>query len=163
MQTNHKQLCRDNYKRSLAHLVAANDNCGFTLVELMIALVIIMMLATIAITNFARFREDARVTRCMNEIRTLEREITAWSIDKASLPANLGDIGRTNMRDPWGGNYVYSVPTRTYVGDPINTDFDLYSKGPNGLYVDSLDEPESEDDVIRGRTGNYVGLAIKYL
>lgn len=161
MQTLKKQV--HSFKGSPAHLAVTSANCGFTLVEVLIVVVIIMMLSTIGFTGMTKFREAAKLSRCMNEIRSLEREITAWAIDKASMPASLNDIGRASLRDPWGNNYVYNIPTtRTFAGPPINTDFDLYSKGPNGIYVDSIDGVGSEDDVIRGRTGNYVGLAIKY-
>jgi len=66
------------------------------------------------------------------------------------------------VRDPWGNNYIYTVPTREFVFVPINTDFDLYSKGTNADSVASIDDSLSEDDIIRGRDGSYVGLAINY-
>lgn len=153
-------VIREPVKRNRVLVI---DSRGFTLVELVFVLVIIMILSVVGFTGMINFKEAARTSRCMSEIRSMEREVAAWSIDKAALPASLGDIGRTSLRDPWGREYVYSVPTREFVGSPINEDYDLYSKGPDGLTVDSIDAPGGEDDIIRGRSGLYVGPALKYL
>jgi len=45
---------------------------------------------------------------------------------------------------------------------PINADYDLYSKGADGQSVGPLSAGPSQDDVIRGRTGSFVGLASEY-
>lgn len=42
---------------------------------------------------------------------------------------------------------------------PINSDYDLYSLGPDGETLPVLAAPVSRDDVIRARDGAYVGLA----
>jgi len=45
---------------------------------------------------------------------------------------------------------------------PINSDFDLYSIGRDGLSVAPLTAPASQDDVIRGSDGGFIGLARNY-
>jgi general secretion pathway protein G len=45
---------------------------------------------------------------------------------------------------------------------PINTDFDLYSVGRDGLSVAPLTAPRSRDDVVRGNNGAYIGLGENY-
>lgn len=42
---------------------------------------------------------------------------------------------------------------------PINTDYDLFSIGPDGLSAISTGSQFSLDDVIRARNGNFFGLA----
>jgi general secretion pathway protein G len=42
---------------------------------------------------------------------------------------------------------------------PINSDYDLYSKGADGRSNASLNAQASRDDVVRARDGAYVGLA----
>lgn len=42
---------------------------------------------------------------------------------------------------------------------PINSDFDLYSVGPDGLTQASLANRDSLDDVIRAADGAFYGLA----
>lgn len=45
---------------------------------------------------------------------------------------------------------------------PINSDFDLYSMGPDRLSAGPLGARQSEDDVIRAGDGAYVGVARDY-
>ena len=45
---------------------------------------------------------------------------------------------------------------------PINTDYDLYSKGPDGKSVTPLTANSSRDDIIRANNGAYVGEAEDY-
>ena len=42
---------------------------------------------------------------------------------------------------------------------PLNTDYDLYSRGQDGESAGPLTASESKDDVIRALDGRYVGLA----
>jgi len=42
---------------------------------------------------------------------------------------------------------------------PINTDYDLYSRGADGESEKQLDRKVSRDDVIRAANGSYFGLA----
>ena len=45
---------------------------------------------------------------------------------------------------------------------PLNTDFDLFSLGPNRAMAPSIGQALSLDDVIRANNGGYFGLASKY-
>ncbi len=45
---------------------------------------------------------------------------------------------------------------------PVNTDYDLYSMGPDGDSAEKLTSPENQDDIIRGRNGNFVDRAERY-
>ena len=45
---------------------------------------------------------------------------------------------------------------------PINSDFDLYSMGPDGESVSPLTANSSRDDIVRGRNGDYIGNAAEY-
>lgn len=143
--------------------MVTDDRSGFTLVELLLVVGIISVLSMVALAAFSEFRNKAKIYRCMGEIRGLEKQITAWATEKGSYPASLADIGRDTLRDPWGNPYIYSPPTRKDFGLPINTDFDIYSKGTNSdTVVASIRDPASGDDIIRGRDGSYVGLAIDF-
>lgn len=144
------------------HPIAAQGLRGFTLVELLIVVAIIMIIMVLAVPTFGKIKDQAKISRCMSEIRGLEREIAAYATEKGSYPPGLADINRGELRDPWGSLYVYSAPTREDVGVPINTDYDLFSKGENGANVASISDALSIDDVIRADDGVYVGLAIKY-
>jgi general secretion pathway protein G len=135
---------------------------GFTMVEMLVVMAVVAILSTVAMTSFAKVKELARVSRCIQEIRSMEREITAWTTEKGSYPPSLADINRDTQKDPWGFIYVYCPPTRKIGTDLINSDFDLYSKGPNGDSVDSIVDPLSEDDIFRGRDGGFVGVSSEW-
>lgn len=45
---------------------------------------------------------------------------------------------------------------------PINSDFDLYSKGPDGLSQPPLNAKVSQDDIVRASDGGFVGIAAEY-
>ena len=45
---------------------------------------------------------------------------------------------------------------------PLNTDFDLYSMGPDGESASPLTAKASRDDIIRANNGSYIGTATNY-
>ena len=45
---------------------------------------------------------------------------------------------------------------------PINSDYDLYSKGADGESVAPLTAAKSQDDIVRANDGEYLGLASRY-
>lgn len=156
------------------NLKRPKDNSGFTFLELLIAMTIVATLATLAFSGFAQFKELARIARCCEEIRSLEREIAAYATEKGDLPPNLAALSRLDLKDPWGNPYHYypaALPVdpsnagpnnRIDASGTINTDFDLYSLGPTGAFTQSIVPDESQDDVIRGNDGGFVGQAKDY-
>jgi general secretion pathway protein G len=45
---------------------------------------------------------------------------------------------------------------------PLNSDYDLYSQGPDGNSVSPLTAAASQDDIIRANNGGFVGKAEDY-
>jgi general secretion pathway protein G len=90
--------------------------------------------------------------------------------DNRVPPASLAAIGAAGMLDPWGNAYKYTDITTAGVGKsrknknltPINTDFDLWSNGKDGLSQLPLTTKVSRDDVILANDGRFIGLASKY-
>jgi general secretion pathway protein G len=143
---------------------------AFTIVELLIVVVILGTLAAIAVPSYARVRERALVTRAIGDIRALQQDIFEYEIVNGMLPASLGEIGRDQLRDPWGNSYSYRVVEGSPQGAlrkdrflvPINSDFDLYSMGPDGRSVAPLTAAMSRDDIVRANNGGFVGPASTY-
>jgi general secretion pathway protein G len=142
---------------------------GFTLIELMLVMAIIATLAAIAIPSYRAYVDKAKISRAILEIKTLQLELTADELD-GYLPASLAEIGRGNLRDPWGNPYQYQnfnlVPKGKWRKDgflvPINTTFDLWSMGPDGKSQGPIRSKQSRDDIIRANDGAYVGPASLY-
>ena len=54
---------------------------GFTLIEILVAITIVALLATIAISNFMIARDNARLTRIRTNLRQIESAKDQWAID----------------------------------------------------------------------------------
>lgn len=141
---------------------------GFTLVELVVVSAILGVLVLLVVPSYNHFVEGVKLSRCSAEIRGLEKDIYAYSLDRNVLPASLGDVGRGGLLDPWGNAYQYvniekgGMPRKGLFGADLNEDFDLYSVGKDGLSDPTASIWDSPDDIVRAGNGGWVGLAEKY-
>jgi len=140
---------------------------GFTLVELLVTIAIMLTLGAIAISAYSGFIGKTKTFTAINDIRTISREIDLYKEDNGAFPLTLDDIGRGSTRDPWGNPYQYVNFATQPVGkwrrdrnmNPINTYFDLWSNGPDGVTQTQVSTPKGRDDIIRAWDGNYIGIA----
>lgn len=132
-------------------------NRGFTLIELILVSAILAVLAMLTMPAFAQLTTRAREVRCMQEIRELERTITAQAMERGGVfSATWEQVGMAPPLDPWGRAYVISAPFRKDITF-INESFDLYSAGADGLTAQDIADAESLDDVLRAGDGGFVG------
>jgi general secretion pathway protein G len=80
---------------------------GFTLIELMLAVSIVGVLASLAVPNYLDFIEKARVAKTVAELHGLTKEIKGYALGAEQYPNSLADIGRSTMLDAWGTPYQY--------------------------------------------------------
>jgi len=143
---------------------------GFTVVEPMISVLIVGVLVSIAYPAYNRYQEKIRTRTAMQDVAILSGLVKAWSIDNNDrYPLALADVtGGAPRLDPWGNPYQYlnfDTPggrghaRKDHSLVPINTDFDLYSMGPDGRSSPPLTARHSRDDIVRGRDGGYIGPA----
>jgi len=138
---------------------------GFTLVELIVVVAIVAILALMSIPVFTEYTTKTRNKRSIVELRTIDQAITAFILDKNTLPqtaTGLSDVGMGNLKDPWNRPYHYQNLTETPVGareytslGETNMDYDLYSTGSNGLSAPEFAGSGSADDLLRVNDGNY--------
>jgi len=144
---------------------------GFTLIELMLVLAIVATLAAMGIPRLYGAVESARIARAISDIRAIEIELTPYD-SPGKLPASLAAIGRGNLLDPWGHPYKY-LPFPSGKGPPagsrkdrflvpINSTYDLYSMGPDGVTAAPLTSKAGRDDVVRANDGSFIGPASRY-
>ena len=68
-------------------------NRGFTLVELMVVVAIIIILAAILVPRYMDVTDTAKASKCMASQRTLEGAVSIYMADNnGTLPATLGDV-----------------------------------------------------------------------
>ena len=145
---------------------------GLTLLELVVATAILAILATLAVAQYQNYQERIKQEQAIQDIRLLSVQISSYAFDhNGSFPDSLDDIGQGSYEDPWGNPYQYlNIVTTKGKGKvrkdknlvPINSDFDLYSMGPDGNSVSPLTAQTSQDDIIRANNGQYYGLASDY-
>jgi general secretion pathway protein G len=144
---------------------------GFTLLEIMFACAIAALLMAIAVPVYRSTIEKQKIKVCVNDLlkisMALERYRTAHGLH---LPDSLDELENITREDPWGFEYRYlnfSSDEKGIKGKirkdhnlhPLNSEFDLYSVGPDGKSVPPLTGKPSRDDIVFARDGGFIGPA----
>jgi hypothetical protein len=124
-------------------------------------------IALLCCVNHLILRDSGR-NGALGRIRC-SRGFTLIELLGQPLPADLAEIGRGGMLDPWGNPYVYAPfpPGPGKPGGarkdkflvPVNSTFDLYSMGPDGASSPPFTASQSHDDIVRANDGGFVGIA----
>jgi general secretion pathway protein G len=144
---------------------------GFSLVEIAIVLAIAGVLIAIIVPRMQSYIDRNRVAQAIVEIGEMSSKIRQYEVSKAAIPDTLDDVGFGGRVDPWSQPYEY-VNLRTSPASvkarkdknlkPLNSDYDLYSIGADGLTAASLTNAKSRDDIIRARDGAFIGTAAEF-
>lgn len=142
---------------------------GFTLVELLLSIVISAILVTLAYSSYQSVINDLKTKQAIAQIYNIDLIIERYKTKHNKLPTDLS--GLDVPLDPWGEPYQY-LNFDTLRGNghkrkdrslvPVNTDYDLYSKGPDKRTNQSFRPPVSQDDIVRANNGGYVGKVEDY-
>ena len=114
---------------------------GFTLMEVLVVVAILVVLAGVGGVIFLRVQEDAYRDAARLDVKSLTEACVAFQRRQGSLPQSLQQLvsppdgGRpyvdpNKLNDPWNRPYQYSMqsqhPTNVNQGWP-----DIWSQGPN--------------------------------
>lgn len=140
---------------------------GFTLLELMIVTLLIAVVASLAYPIYRGHMDKVRTARAVTDIAAIAAMVQAYAADNRAFPPDLATVRQNGKLDPWGRPYVYynveengrGHARKDHALNPINTDFDLYSLGPNGVTKPQITHRDSKDDVLRARNGAFLGIA----
>lgn len=127
---------------------------GFTLLEIMLVVSIIILLLGAAIYKFKGAFQTAKIGKAQGDISTLSLAVTTYETLARTLPSTAQGLKALVDRpsadpkpaawtqqmsslpkDPWNNDYYYEQP-----GKHNAATFDLYSAGPDKL-------PGTEDDI----------------
>lgn len=146
---------------------------GWTLIELLIAFAVIGALSSIAINSYQGYKERTRVTKAILEISNIAFAIQRYASDNRTYPPSLDVLRLSSPTDPWGRPYQYlpidvdPPPKKGKIRrdknlNPLNTDFDLYSLGPDGQTATQLTASKARDDIVRANNGAFIGVAANH-
>ncbi len=85
---------------------AIRKSSGFTLLELVMVMTIIVILAAVSVSSYQHIQLKARETILREDLRTMRKMIDQYAADKEKLPQSLDDLVT--------GQYMREVPI-----DPI--------------------------------------------
>ncbi len=144
----------------------------------MVTVALIGTLVAIVIPVYQHYVDKAASARTIAEVRMLDSEIKEYENSYEELPDSLAQVGRGDLLDYWGTPYEYLKITCQVASKgkckaakgarkdkflvPLNSDYDLYSKGVDGDSKAPLTAQASWDDIIRANDGSFVGLASEF-
>jgi general secretion pathway protein G len=125
------------------------NNCGFTLIEIMIVIIILGILATLIAPRLMDRPEEAKQIKARIQIVSLETALKLYKLDNGMYPdteqglqalVEKPETGQTSGKwrkggylekgrvplDPWGNEFVYVAPG-------MHGDYDLISYGADGV------------------------------
>jgi general secretion pathway protein G len=119
-------------------LINRRKNAGFTLVELMIVMAIIMVLAVVAVPSYIAAMRAAREAALKEDLHVLRNAIDSYTADKQKAPQALDDL----VQD----GYLRSIPV-----DPMTRSKDTWVTEKTET-LSSVDQTDSGgiDDVHSG-------------
>ena len=127
---------------------------GFTLMEVLLVLAILVILGTLVVANFSGILAGSKVKAAKAQLSAFEQQIDIYQLDVGVYPTAqqglqalrtappdladpskwLGPYARKDIPpDPWGNQYYYELVTPTQ--------YKLYSAGPDGT-------TNTADDVV---------------
>lgn len=125
----------------------AHKRKGFTLIEILIAIVIVGIMMAVAVPASLGYIKSTRIARTKQDLRTFETSFLQYNSVTGRSPESLRDLvrppvddklrkkwqeggpflkGKDIQEDPWGNPYVYRLTPGA------EHPYELFSHGPNG-------------------------------
>ena len=127
----------------------------FTLIEVVVAIMIVVMLASLATPLYFRYVRKAKVDTAKTQLKLLEQALLDFKLDVGKYPETADGlqalVENVTQSDKWDGPYIKpSVPK-----DPWGNDYVYVSPGEHGYFdlcsygADGQPDGEGENADIR--------------
>ncbi len=152
-------------KQKFRAMRPARPAAGFTLIEILLVIVIILMLAGALVVYVLPQQKGAEVNTTRLLLNQVQSALDTYRLNIGSYPTeDQGGLGAllvkpnfdnerlgekwqgpylkpgTKLEDPWGNKIRYELVDKTLTTDPGTPDYKLYSLGPDGI-------PDTDDDI----------------
>ena len=121
-----------------------SDRAGFTLIEVLLVLIILVIIGSLAVQVFTGTQDKASINAAKSNLSLVRGAIDRYRLDMNKYPTKLADLwekpsdtaaaekwGSEYMEplkaDPWGNEYQYTAQGKKNTGK-----YDLWSNGPDG-------------------------------
>lgn len=131
----------DNTRRSTPRMRKAN---GFTLIEVLLVLIILVVLGALATNVFTGTRDKANINAAQAQIGLLSSAINLYQLHMNRFPNKLEDLwvepSDADKAEKWGGPYLEKLKLDpweneyqyTAEGKHNKNKYDFWSNGPDG-------------------------------
>jgi general secretion pathway protein G len=131
----------------------ADSRGGFTLMELLVVVAILVVLAGAAVPLYMNYLEQAKRQMAWTNAKTLEKVADMYKIKNGDYPTSLAELaapgtdGKANIEqkdllDPFGREYMYAYPGQhSTVGKPDIWSLGANQNDPNGIIGNWLIKP----------------------
>jgi general secretion pathway protein G len=135
----------------------------------MIGVALVVILAAVAIPSYKSYIERCDSTKAIAMLEVMTIAIEDYRLTNHVYPSSLDLVGYDSTLDPWDVPFRYlwiednpdgSIITKQRKNrwdNPVNTDFDLYSMGPDGQSQLPFTDVQARDDIVRAYDGTYFG------
>jgi general secretion pathway protein G len=146
-----------------------NTVSGFTLIEVVIVAGLIASLSMIIVPRLLGYAQRNKNQQAMVDITKMSTDIAQYIMDHTVPPDSLDDVGYGGLLDPWGRPYEYlkiidnpdpgvnGKQRKDHSLVPVNSDYDLYSMGADGVTGAPFTDKKSRDDIVRASNGAFIG------
>ncbi len=127
----------------------AADRAGFTLLELLLVLAILVVLGGIVMVNFGGAQDSANINSTITQLNSLKQSVQMYRIQMNTLPQSLDELkdgpSDSSKKAKWTGAIIDTIPDDAW-GNPIKYErkgnsYELRSGGLDG-------QMNTDDDII---------------
>jgi len=146
------------------------SDLGFTLLELLIGVGILALLVAVALPSYKDYVLKAKIAETIASLSNISAKVDEFYVDHKRFPNDLSEVSMDTLQDPWGHTFRYlniALADKNQARQdrnlkPVNTDYDLYSLGPNGETHRVFTSNKGKDDIVRASNGDFLGVAGDY-